>query len=255
MLTFPDFLIRMVYHYLLNVLKEKKKGFFFLLDPDRVTPQNVRTIVEGINRNEVDAILLGTSVLFNFDLDRVAKEIKRHSKVPVILFPGSAYQLSPDIDAVFFLSLISGRNPELLIGEHVRAAPLIRKHGIEPIPVGYMLIESSNLTSARFMSNSLPIPRDKPDIAKAHALAGEYLGMKLIYVDAGSGADMSVSDEMIAAIKSITTIPLVVGGGIRTPEEVKKKAEAGADFVVVGNAFENDISRLQDFCGALGRIG
>lgn len=242
----------MVYQYLLNVLQEKKTGFLFLLDPDRVVPEDVKPIVEGINRSGVDAILLGTSMLFNFDLDRVAKEIKKYSKVPLILFPGSAYQLSPDIDAVLFLSLISGRNPELLIGEHVRAAPLIRKHGIEPIPVGYMLIESTNLTSARFMSNSLPIPRDKPDIAKAHALAGEYLGMKLIYVDAGSGANTSVPDEMIAEIKSITTIPLVVGGGIRTPEEARNKAQAGADFVVVGNAFEKNMSVLQDFCRAVG---
>lgn len=240
------------YKYLLNVL-QKKKGFLFLLDPDRVAPQHVKPIIEGINRSGVDAILLGTSMLFNFDLDGVAKEIKKYSNVPVILFPGSAYQLSPNVDAVFFLSLISGRNPELLIGEHVRAAPLIRKYEIEPIPVGYMLIESSNLTSARFMSNSIPIPRDKPDIAKAHALAGEYLGMKLIYVDAGSGAEKSVPEEMISAIKDVITIPLIVGGGIKTPEEAKGKAKAGADFVVVGNAFEQDISILHDFCRAVSR--
>jgi phosphoglycerol geranylgeranyltransferase len=243
----------MVYSYLLSVLREKKKGFLFLLDPDRVRPQEVRKTVEAINHSGVDAILLGTSMLFNFDLDKVAKEIKKYTKVPVILFPGSAYQLSPDVDAIFFLSLISGRNPELLIGEQVRAAPLIRKYGIEAIPVGYMLIESTNLTSARFMSNSVPIPRDKPDIAKAHALAGEYLGMKVIYVDAGSGAGASVSEEMISAIKSVTTVPLVVGGGIRTPEEARDKVQAGADFVVVGNALEKDMSVLQEFCRAIGK--
>ena len=243
----------MVYNYLLNVLREKKKGFLFLLDPDRIQPQDVRERVEGINQSGVDAILLGTSMLFNFDLDRIAGEIKRYTKVPVILFPGSAYQLSPNVDAIFFLSLISGRNPELLIGEHVRAAPLIRKYGIEAIPVGYMLIESTNLTSARFMSNSLPIPRDKPDIAKAHALAGEYLGMKIIYIDAGSGAGESISEEMIAEIKSIITTPLVVGGGIRTPEEARDKVRAGADFVVVGNALERDMSVLQEFCRAIGK--
>lgn len=238
----------MVYNYLLSVLQEKKKGFLFLLDPDRVTPSDIKSIIEEINRSGVDAILLGTSMLFNFDLNRVAREIKKYSKVPVILFPGSAHQLSPDVDAVLFLSLISGRNPELLIGEHVRAAPLIRKYGVEPIPVGYMLIESSNLTSARFMSNSIPIPRDKPDIAKAHALAGEYLGLKLIYVDAGSGAEKSVSEAMISEIKSVITIPLIVGGGIKTPEEARDKVKAGADFVVVGNAFEQDMSILKDFC-------
>ena len=242
----------MVYNYLLNVLREKKKGFLFLLDPDRIKAQEVRERIEGINRCGVDAILLGTSILFNFDLDEIAREIKKYTKVPVILFPGSAYQLSPDVDAIFFLSLISGRNPELLIGEQVRAAPLIRKYEIEAIPVGYMLIESTNLTSARFVSNSLPIPRDKPDIAKAHALAGEYLGMKMIYMDAGSGAGMSISDEMIAEIKSVITIPLVVGGGIKTPAEARGKAQAGADFVVVGNVLEKDISVLQEFCRAIG---
>jgi len=239
------------YRYLLNVLQQKSKGFLFLLDPDRVTQQQVRPIVDGINESGVDAILLGTSMLFNFDLDGVAREIKKYSKVPVILFPGSAHQLSPHVDAILFLSLISGRNPELLIGEHVRAAPLIRKYGIEPIPVGYMLIESTNLTSARFMSNSIPIPRDKPDIAKAHALAGEYLGMRFIYLDAGSGAELSVPEEIISGIKSVVTIPLIVGGGIRTPLEAKSKIKAGADFIVVGNAFERDISLLTDFCKEL----
>ncbi len=244
----------MVYNYFVSVLHKKGNGFLFLLDPDRVESHDVEAIVEGINRSGVDAILLGTSMLFNFDVGKIAKEIKKHSKIPVVLFPGSAYQLSPDVDAVLFLSLISGRNPELLIGEHVRAAPLIRKYGIEPIPVGYMLIESSNLTSAGFVSNSIPIPRNKPDIAKAHALAGEYLGMKLIYIDAGSGAEKSVPDDMIAEIKSIITIPLIVGGGIKTPEEARDKARAGADFVVVGNAFENDMSVLEDFCRAVHKI-
>ncbi|MBN2001081.1 phosphoglycerol geranylgeranyltransferase, partial [candidate division KSB1 bacterium] len=158
----------------------------------------------------------------------------------VIIFPGSTKQISPYADAILFLSLISGRNPNVLIGEQVVAAPIIKSIGLEAIGTAYMFIESGNVTSAQFVSDTRPIPREKPDIAIAHALAAEYLGMKIIYLEAGSGAKYSVPEELVAAVKKYVSVPLIVGGGIRTPDEARKKVLAGAHFVVTGNVLEKN---------------
>jgi phosphoglycerol geranylgeranyltransferase len=179
--------------------------------------------------------------------------IKENTSVPVIIFPGGIMQVSSVADAILFLVLISGRNPEHLIGSQVIAAPIIRRSGLEPISTGYMLIEAGNTTSAEFMSNTKPIPRDKPDIAVAHALAAEIIGMRFVYLDAGSGANASVPEEMIRAIASKCSLPLIVGGGIRTPEEARRKVEAGASFVVTGTVTEHNNHRsfIKEFAKAV----
>jgi putative glycerol-1-phosphate prenyltransferase len=172
--------------------------------------------------------------------------IKSLTSIPIILFPGSPLQLSSQADALLLLSLISGRNAEYLIGNHVVAAPFLRESGIEIVPTGYMLINGGKQTSVSYMSNTQPIPADKPDIALATAMAGEMLGLKIIYLDAGSGAINPVPLNMIASIAAGVSIPVIVGGGIRTPDAVRNAYESGADVVVVGNATETNQSLLSE---------
>jgi len=179
------------------------------------------------------------------------KEIKAHVKVPVTIFPGNANQVSRHADAILFLSLISGRNPHLLIGEQVKAAPAIKEFGLEPIPTGYMLIESGAPTSVQFMSDTQPIPRNKPDIAKAHALAAEYLGMKMVFLEAGSGAENPVPDNIVRQVKDFISIPIIVGGGIKDPNIARNKVKSGASFVVIGNFLEEDDSLVREFADAI----
>jgi len=186
-------------------------------------------------------------------LEPVIQRIKKLSDLPVIISPGASSHLSRYADAVLFLSLISGRNPDFLIGEHVKAAPIIRKYGIEAIPTGYILIEGGSCTSVQFMSATLPIPRDKLDIAIAHAMAAELLGMKMAYLECGSGSLLSVPDEMISAVKAEISIPLIVGGGIVDPSVAAAKVRAGADFVVTGNVLEraNSTVLVYEFAEAI----
>jgi phosphoglycerol geranylgeranyltransferase len=155
--------------------------------------------------------------------------------MPVILFPGDATQITAEADAILFLSLVSGRNPMNLIGEQVKGAPRIKEFGIEPISTAYMLVESGAVTSVEFMSNTRPLPRAKPMIAAAHALAAQYMGMRLIYLEAGSGAPQPIPDEMIATVREYVDIPIIVGGGIRDAATARRKLEAGADIIVTGN--------------------
>jgi putative glycerol-1-phosphate prenyltransferase len=242
-----------VYQRLLGVIKKKKAGFLVLLDPDRLRPKEISDLARRAEKSGADGILVGSSLLLSTHFDEAIKKIKGKVKLPVIIFPGNANQVSKYADAVLFLSLISGRNPNLLIGEQVKAAPVIKEFGLEPIPTGYMLIESGKMTSAQFMSDTLPLPPNKADIACAHALAAEYLGMKFVFMDAGSGADKSVPDFLIKEVKKFITVPLIIGGGIRDPEIAKEKVKAGANLVVIGNALEeqggND--RLKDFARAI----
>jgi len=227
-----------LYTKLKDLLKKKGAGFFVLLDPDKQPVEDIVSMAETCQANGVDGLLMGGSLLFSAVLDDMVKAIKQKVSIPVILFPGNGGQLSKHADAVLFLSLISGRNPHYLIGEQVLAAPLVRAMGLEPISTGYMLVESGGSTSVEFMSHTMPLPRSKPDIAVAHALAGEYLGMKLIYLEAGSGARLSVPEELITSVRQAITIPLIVGGGIQTPEEARSKVMAGASFVVTGDIIE-----------------
>ena len=242
-----------VFHHLIDVKDRLGAGYLLLIDPDRADLNEIGRVAEAAADSGVDAFLVGTSILVNGSLDEVIGRIKVASCLPVILFPGASHHLSPLADAVLFLSLISGRNPQFLIDEQVKAAPFIRRYDLEAIPTGYMLIEGGSYTSVEFMSGTKPIPRDKIDIACAHALAGELLGMKCIYLEAGSGAKEPVPNEMICGVRSWISIPLIVGGGISSPEVAREKVESGADFIVTGNVFEGkfDIALLSEFADAI----
>ena len=227
-----------VYETLLEIAERRGAGFLVLLDPDRLHEDQLASLAEQCIQSEVDALLVGSSLLLSLRFQQALKEIKAQVDLPLIIFPGNMAQISPHADAILYLSLISGRASQHIIEQQVRAAPFIKEIGIEPISTGYLLVESGKLTSVQFMSNTLPLPRDKPDIAKAHALAAYYLGMKLIFMDAGSGAQQTVPPEMIRAVTQYVPLPLVVGGGIREPRVAQEKVQAGASFVVIGNAFE-----------------
>ena len=216
-------------------------SFILLLDPDEAGRDRLpETIGSAVNAG-VDAFFVGGSLLIENHFDDFVGLIKRYSgNIPVILFPGNIQQVSGRADAILFLSLLSGRNPEYLIGQQVAAAPLIHQVGIESIACGYLLIESGRTTSVEFVSNTRPIPRNKTDIALAHALAAQFLGMKMVYLEAGSGARFPVPDEMIRRVSGSVTIPVAVGGGIRTPEEASRKVQAGANMVVIGDLFEQE---------------
>jgi putative glycerol-1-phosphate prenyltransferase len=242
-----------VYETLLEVVRRRGAGFLVLLDPDRLGTAHLATLAEQCAQSDVDALLVGSSLLLSSRFQEVLEKIKERVRLPLIIFPGNMAQISAHADAILYLSLISGRASQHLIEQQVRAAPLIKEIGIEPISTGYLLVDSGRLTSVQFMSNTLPLPRDKPDIARAHALAAQYLGMKLLFMDAGSGAQQSVPEEMIQAVDEYVSLPLVVGGGIREPRVAQEKVRAGADFVVVGNAFETrgDTGRLKEFAAAI----
>ncbi len=228
-----------------EILKKNRPGVLALLDPDRTALQDVARLTEFVCQQGVKGILIGSSLMVSPHFDKFVLEVKKNSEQPVILFPGGAHQISKDADAIFFLSLLSGRNPELLIGEQVKAVFLLRSYNIEVIPVGYILIESGSYTSAEYISNTRPIPRTKPDIVVAHALAGEYLGMKFIYLEAGSGAKMPVPVEIVKEVKKYISIPLIVGGGIRNPIDARRLINAGADFIVLGSILEKSPAKFK----------
>ncbi|MBR5215955.1 MAG: geranylgeranylglyceryl/heptaprenylglyceryl phosphate synthase [Bacteroidales bacterium] len=228
-----------------------KKKFVVLIDPDKPSDNEIIDIVEKSKKVGVDFFFVGGSLLTTDSLDNCIKLIKSHCDIPVLIFPGNSLQISKWCDGFLLLSLISGRNSEMLIGRHVIAAPYLKLYGNEIIPTGYMLIDGGKPTSVSYMSNTTPIPHDKDDIAMCTALAGEMLGLKLIYMDAGSGATDPISAEMICKVKHTIEVPLIVGGGINTPEKAAIAAKAGADIIVVGNALEKSIDRLQEFADAV----
>lgn len=221
----------------------KKKLFALLLDPDKCDGDHLKRLLAIALQSNVSMLLVGGS-LVKSDVSSLISDIKKQSKLPVVLFPGNALQFSAEVDAIFLLSLISGRNSDFLIGNHVIVSSAIKRSGVEVLPTGYILIDGGIPTSVQYMSNTMPIPASKIDIAVATALAGEQLGLKLIYLEAGSGAKNPVPLEMIKAVHKEISIPLIVGGGLKTPEQVKAAWDAGADMVVVGNALENDIEKL-----------
>lgn len=243
---------RGVYDHLLKTKQDRGGGFFVLIDPDKADESMYLATAEVAEDCGVDAILVGTSFMLNTNFAAAVKKIKAKTSLPVIIFPGSFAQTTPDADAILFSSLISGRNPNYLIEEQVKGAPLVKRFGLEPIPTGYMLIESGPLTSVQYISGSMPIPRDKHDIACAHALAAQYLGMKLVYLEAGSGAQQPVPLKMINAVASFIDIPVITGGGLRTPEDCRTRIEAGASFIVMGNHLEDgkDFNFLRELTAA-----
>lgn len=242
-----------IYNYLLNTIKQKGAAYLILLDPDKLPEDKLSVFIKHCERSGVDGFLIGGSLLVNGDLESFLKAVKENTDLPSIIFPGSITQVSSFADAILFLSVVSGRNPEHLIGKHVLAAPLIRKSGIEAISTAYIFVESNSTTTAVYMSGSLPIPRNKPEIAAATALASEYLGMKLIYLEAGSGADNSVPNEMVKVVCDQCSVPVIVGGGIRTASEARAKVENGASIIVTGNFFENENNwdLIKDFASAV----
>jgi putative glycerol-1-phosphate prenyltransferase len=242
-----------IYDQIKNIIKLRGAAYFILIDPDKLALNKIKSFVEYCVSAGVDGFLIGGSLMVHGDLDSTIKEVKNYCDLPVIVFPGSVNQVSKYADAILYISLISGRNAEHLIGQHVQAAPSIKKYNIEPISTGYMLIESGKITTAEYISESKPIPRNKPEIAVATALAGEYLGMNLIYLEGGSGADNSVPTEMIKKVSENVSIPIIVGGGIKSPTEAKEKIDAGADIIVTGNYFENDNNwkKISEFSNAI----
>ena len=242
------------YHYLEKVVQEKSTGFILLIDPDKLPYEKIEDTVGYAKESGVDLLFIGSTLLLNHNFNDFAYAIKKAAdSMPVIIFPGSIFQVSPHADAILYLSVISGRNPTYLIDNQVIAAPMVWKSKIEAISCAYMLIESGQITSAEFMSNSRPIPRNKPDLALAHALAAQYLGFKLAYLEGGSGAQLTVPVEMITTISHVIDIPLIVGGGIKKPQQAEKVAKAGASFIVIGNHFENpnNLSMLKEFSDAI----
>ena len=228
-----------IYNRLLNIISEKGAAYLILLDPDKISSHKLSSFVSQCEKSDVDGFLIGGSLLLTGNFDELIENIKVLTSLPVIIFPGSVNQIYPNADAILFLSVISGRNAEHLIGKHVIAAPIIKKSNIEPISTGYILVESGSLTTTQYINGTPPVPRDKPDIAAATALAAEYLGMKLIYLEAGSGAEKSVPNEMIKKVSEYCTIPIIAGGGIRNPNDAKEKVKNGAKIIVTGNYFEN----------------
>ncbi|MDA3870773.1 MAG: geranylgeranylglyceryl/heptaprenylglyceryl phosphate synthase [Candidatus Marinimicrobia bacterium] len=229
-----------IFQKLLRIKEEKGAGYFVLIDPDSFSTEDVEKKVNKICNSGVDMILVGGSLLMTNGYNEKIELIKKYSSIPMILFPGSTSQIRNEFDAVLFLSLISSRNPELIIGKQVISAPILKAMNMEVISTAYMLIESGKVTTAEFMSNSKPIPSNKSDIAVAHAIAAEMLGFKMIYLEAGSGADNPVPNKMISMVKKQVNIPIIVGGGITKPEIAKQKVIAGADFIVTGNILEKE---------------
>jgi phosphoglycerol geranylgeranyltransferase len=236
-----------VYH----ALSTATPGILALFDPDRVPEKNIERITSCVCEEGVAGILVGSSLLVSPKLDSFVATVKKYSDKPVILFPGGSHQVSPHADAIFFLSLLSGRNPEFLIGEQVKAVFLVKEYGLEVIPVGYILIESGSRTAVEYISNTKPIPRNKVDIAVAHALAGEYLGMKYIYLEAGSGASQPVPISMVKRVKRAITLPLIVGGGVNTKKGAQQLIDAGADFIVLGSIIERSYVQFKKLMESL----
>jgi len=241
-----------IYPKVLDSLKQKK--FALLIDPDQCGDKDILSRVELANKAGVDYIFVGGSLITHENLGNCLSTIRNNTNIPLILFPGNGTHIHANADAVLFLSLISGRNADLLIGNHVHSAPIIRQMNLEAIPTGYMLVESGRSTTAQYMSGSLPIPHDKPDVAMATAIAGEMLGLKAIYMDAGSGAQMPISEQMIRKVKENISVPLIVGGGIRDKAAAEKAARAGADIIVVGNAIEENDQLIHEFAEAIHRL-
>jgi len=223
-----------------NLRKQNKKAFAVLIDPDNTDMNQIIETAQLCNEAKVDFVFMGGSLMLSNHLDECIKTFKSKSSIPVILFPGSPSQVSKEADALLYLALISGRNPELLIGAHVVSAPKIKASGLEIISTGYIVVDGGKPTAVSYMSNSAPIPYDKDDIAVCTAIAGEFLGKNVLYMDAGSGAINPISENMIQKVSNQISIPLIVGGGISSPEKAIANCQAGADIIVVGNALEKD---------------
>jgi len=240
-----------LYHQLTEKKQAGKKSFAVLIDPDKVNETSIEALVQLSVQAKVDYFFVGGSLVISNHLDECIRQIKKACNIPVVLFPGSPSQVSRYADALLYLSLISGRNPELLIGQHVVSAPFVKNSGLEIMPTGYMVIDGGAPTTVSYISNATPIPGDKNDIAMCTAMAGEMLGMKLIYMDAGSGAKRPITEDMIKLVAQHIEVPLIIGGGITDAEKAYLNCKAGADIIVVGNAIEKDASLIKEISDAV----
>lgn len=240
-----------LYDSLLHAKVHGEKKFVVLIDPDKVRLGNMDKTLDLATKAGVDYFFIGGSLVVNNMLDHCLQSIKDRCDIPMILFPGNSFQLSYRADAILFLSLISGRNADLLIGKHVITAPYLKVSPLEIISTGYMLVDGGVPTTVSYMSNTQPIPANKDDVALCTAVAGEMLGLKMMYMDAGSGAKNPISESMIECVSSAIKVPLIVGGGIRTPEKARQNVEAGADVIVVGNAIEKDPQLVLEMAAAV----
>ena len=242
-------------HTLYNQLQERKrsgkKSFAVLVDPDKINLATTEQLVSLATEAQIDYFFVGGSLVISNNLDECIREIKVSCSIPVIIFPGSSSQICRYADALLYLSLISGRNAELLIGQHVVSAPAVKQSGLEIMPTGYMVIDGGAPTTVSYISNATPIPSDKSEIAMCTAMAGEMLGMKLIFMDAGSGARNPISQHMIEKVSSHIEAPLIVGGGITNAEKAYLNCRSGADMIVVGNAIEKDASLIKEMSDAI----
>lgn len=240
-----------IYQSLVQKKAKGQKSFAVLIDPDKVDAQQISELCSLSVDAQVDYFLVGGSLMISNQLDTVLQQIRQHCAIPTILFPGSINQVSRYADALLYLSLISGRNPELLIGQHVVSAPIVKKSGLEILSTGYIVVDGGAPTTVSYISNSSPIPSDKDEIAMCTAMAGEMLGMKLIYMDAGSGARRPIPESMIEKVASVIEVPMVVGGGIADPEKAYLNCKAGADVIVIGNAIEKDPTLIKEMSSAI----
>jgi phosphoglycerol geranylgeranyltransferase len=230
--------------------KTNSKSLAILLDPDKLDVYSLNQRIEAINAYKIDYIFVGGSLITSDKLDWLLSELKTRTTAPKIIFPGHGTHINDKADGILLLSLISGRNAEFLIGQHVVSAPILKRSSLEILPVGYILIDGGKPTTVSYISNTSPIPADKPDVAAATALAGNLLGLKLIYLDAGSGAENAIRPELISAVKKSIDTPLIVGGGINTIEKASAAWQAGADIIVVGNAIESNPAFLDQLAEA-----
>ncbi|MEP6615248.1 MAG: geranylgeranylglyceryl/heptaprenylglyceryl phosphate synthase [Ginsengibacter sp.] len=244
-------MINRIYNSLVDRKKLGKKSFAVLIDPDKVDDHKMHHLISLALDARVDYFLVGGSLVISNYLDECIQFIKKSCDTPVILFPGSPAQVSKYADALLYLSLISGRNPELLIGQHVVSAPFVKQSGLEIMSTGYMVIDGGAPTTVSYISNATPLPADKNEIAMCTAMAGEMLGMKLIYMDSGSGAKRPVSESMIMQVAQQITVPLIIGGGITEPEKAYMNCKAGADVIVVGNAIEKNEQLINEMAAAV----
>ncbi|OEK05919.1 geranylgeranylglyceryl/heptaprenylglyceryl phosphate synthase [Roseivirga misakiensis] len=235
-----------VWHSFNEAKEAGKKSLAVLFDPDDT---DERSLIESLNvclENNVDYLFVGGSLITSNNLNEVVSMIKSYTDIPCILFPGNAIQIDASADAILFLSLISGRNPELLIGQHVVAAPVVKRSNLEVIPTGYMLVNSGRPTSASYISNSQPLPNDKPSLSASTAMAGEMLGMRAIYMDAGSGAEEPISTKVIKAVSKSIDVPLIIGGGLNSTFKAKNALDAGADIIVIGNGAQKNLNLVTE---------
>ncbi|MBC8265839.1 MAG: geranylgeranylglyceryl/heptaprenylglyceryl phosphate synthase [Flavobacteriales bacterium] len=240
-----------IYTHILKNKKEGKKSFALLIDPDKQDENQLITIVEKAKKANTDYLFVGGSLLTNDSLDSCLSTLKANSEIPVVLFPGNAMQVNDKADGILFLSLISGRNAEMLIGKQVVTAPILKQSSVEVLSTGYMLIDSGRPTTVSYMSNTTPIPHEKNAVAACTAMAGEMLGLKLIFMDGGSGALNPISEQMITSVSKSVDVPLIIGGGISSGKKAIANCKAGADIIVVGNAIEKDENLITEIANAI----